>query len=76
MTFVPSDLWVRLLPAAPGSFDERVNSFTVEAPYHAQVDTFTVLTYEGRQLFVKGVQNVDEKNVDMVLFCEEVKTPA
>lgn len=76
VTFVPPDLWVRLVPSAPGAFDERVNVFTVESPYHAQVDTHTVLNYEGRQLLVKGVQVVDEKNVDMVLFCEEVKTPA
>lgn len=76
VTFTPPDLWVRLVPAAPGALDERVNVFTVDAPYHAQVDTHTVLNYGTRQLLVKGVQNVDEENVDMVLFCEEVKTPA
>lgn len=73
----PPDLYVAI--ESPAAQDERLAPGTVVSsatrliigPYHPQVTTQTVLTYNGRTFQVMGVSNVAERNIDMVLTCEE-----
>lgn len=73
----PSDLLVAI--ESPGGDDERLAPGTVvtastrivTGPFHPQVSTATVLEFKGRALHVVGVVNVDERDVQMVLTCEE-----
>jgi SPP1 family predicted phage head-tail adaptor len=60
---------------APGAFDEQKTTHIVTIRYHAQVTFNTRITHKGRHLYVRGIQNPDERNIDLVLLCEEVKTP-
>jgi len=75
----PVGAWVSIKPtlAANGRTTEHI----VEMRHHPQVSVDTRIVYEDsakpvgkrtRELFVKGVQNVDEMNDTLVLICEEV----
>jgi hypothetical protein len=76
VTFVPSGVKCSLERGAPGSFDEQKVTYQVRMRYHPQITFNTRITTEdGRQLFVRGIQNVDMKNVELLLLCEEVQTP-
>ena len=71
----PGSMFVEIRPAEPGIGDEDHVTHTVLAPWHEKVTTDTVLLWQGRTLHVLGVQNIEERNRDMVLHCHEVKTP-
>ena len=71
----PPTLFVEIRPAEPGIGDEDHVTHTVLAPWHAEVTTDTVLLWQQRVLHVLGVQNIEERNREMVLHCHEVKTP-
>jgi hypothetical protein len=74
----PPLLYVRIEPAV-GADAERVaagtvlsnTSYLISGPYHPQVTTETQLTYNGRTFMVKGIANLEERNVEMVLICDE-----
>lgn len=73
----PPDLIVAI--ESSGGQDERLAPGTVASsatriisgPWHPQVTTQTVITYDGRTFNVVGVRNDDERGRDMVLTCEE-----
>jgi len=74
--FSPSGVWVSVEPEAPTSFGERQITHRVGLRYHPQITLNTVLTTEdGRQLFVRGIQQVRLGTDRQVLLCEEVLTP-
>jgi len=75
VVFNPSVVFAAIRPVAPGAFDEQKTTHLVTIRYHAQVTFNTRITHAGRHLYVRGIQNVDERNTDLVLLCEEVKTP-
>lgn len=75
VTFTPSTVWAAIEPTPPGSFDEQRTTHIVTMRYHAQVTFNTQITHESRALMVKGIQRVEEKKDELVLLCEEVKTP-
>lgn len=75
VVFDPNHWWLSIEPAAPGEFDEQRVTHICRGRYHPQVTFNTRITHRGRQLFVRGIQNVEERNVEMVLLCQEVKTP-
>lgn len=74
----PSPVWAQIDPATPSAI-ERIAGNTVEAPithivtirFHASVTTRTRLVFGLRNLFVRGIQKVDEVGEWMVLSCEE-----
>jgi head-tail adaptor len=75
----PAVMWARI--GAPSAADlESVGMGTVVAQktelvtmrYHPQVTTQTVITFNGRRLAVTGVDNVQERNVELRLVCVEV----
>jgi SPP1 family predicted phage head-tail adaptor len=44
----------------------------VTIDYHPQVTTQTQVLFNGRTLHVNSVQNLEERNIELVLICEEV----
>lgn len=68
----PEYVWASIQPAPP-SDDGRVITHLVTIRYHAQVTVDTRILYGTRELFVKGVQNVNDQNVEMLLQCQEVQ---
>lgn len=74
----PPRIAAQIQPLEPSfSDDTRGQLSRVTIRYHAQVTLDTHMQWVDRTgrlrtLFVKGVQNVDEDNAEMVLFCEEV----
>ena len=67
----PSSVWASIEPFAPQNGD-RVTTHLVRMRYHAGVTLETKITFGSRQLFVKGIQNVQERNEELRLLCEEV----
>ena len=75
---VPATAWAFIEPLeSSGGDGTRLQLSRVTMRYHPQVTIDTRLVFadpvllRDRQLFVKGVQNVSDGNVDLVLFCEE-----
>lgn len=75
----PAAMSAKIAPATAADL-ERVAAGTVIAtashivtmPYHPQVTTQTRIIFNGRTLFVKGVSNPEERNVETVAICQEV----
>src|SRR5690348_10099799 len=73
----PATVWAQIQPVAAGD-NERSSFHQVVIRFHRQVTMDTRLVYadpvlgRDRELFVRGVQNVDEANREMRLLCEEV----
>jgi head-tail adaptor len=67
----PRDAWCQISPQGSLS-DTRTATHSVEMPYHSQVSIDTRILYNGRELFVRSVQNVDEQNTILRLVCEEI----
>lgn len=75
----PSTWWVEITPATVRSL-ERFVAHTIQAKathvvmgrYRADITTDTRLVFGTRNLYVRGVQNVEERNRELMLACEEV----
>jgi hypothetical protein len=79
----PEGAWVSIQPLSPGS-EGRSVLHAVTMRFHPQVNMDTRIVYLDpnretttnptgqRELFVRGFQNVDERNVELRLTCEEV----
>jgi head-tail adaptor len=69
----PKDWWCDIQPHEPFESDgERMTAHRVSGRYHPQITLDTRILYGSRELFVKGVQNVGDRNRELVLYCEEV----
>lgn len=75
----PSGVWCALRPQLGA--DGRTTQIVVEMLFHPQVTMDTRIVYEDpnkptgkttRELFVKGVQNLDEANIAIRCLCEEI----
>jgi head-tail adaptor len=68
------------IEAATAASLERVTAGTaltaathvVRGPYHPQVSTQTILKFNGRTFYVRGVNNREERGQDMTLLCQEM----
>jgi len=69
----PEYVWAALSPLSPGG-DLGAIQYLITMRYHSQVGFDTRILLGTRQFFVRGVQNVDERNVELRLACEEVVT--
>ncbi len=69
----PDTVWAAIEPLAPQNTGDRVTTHAVRLRYHPQVTLETKITYGTRELFVKGIQNVGERNRELRLLCEEVQ---
>lgn len=69
----PSPVFANITPGGPGdALDDRSTAHLVTLRYHPEIGLDTMLTYGTRQFFVKGLQNVDERNVELRLLVEEI----
>lgn len=75
VVFRPNRMACAIQPDSASSFDEDRKGHLVWMRYHPQVTTNTRLTYGTRELAVRGIRNVDERNEWLELRCEEVVTP-
>jgi SPP1 family predicted phage head-tail adaptor len=74
----PATWYVSIRPASARDL-ERTTAGTVTATathivhgrYHPQVTTKTRMLFEGRIFHVNGVANLEERDREMQLFCEE-----
>jgi SPP1 family predicted phage head-tail adaptor len=83
-TFAPLDppTWDCSIQAATLRDLERQIAGTIQASathlvrgrYHPGITTETRILFEGRQLAVQSVQNVEERDLETVLVCGEIKT--
>lgn len=69
----PSPVFAAIQPLPAGSGDQRSIFSLVTLRYHPQVSVDTIVTYGTRKLYVRNVQNVDERNAVMNLYCEEIQ---
>ena len=75
-TLKPDRVFAAIEPAAPGAFDEQKVTHLVTIDYHPDVTLNTrILTEDDRSLWVRGIQNVEMRNIELRLLCEEVLTP-
>jgi len=75
----PSPVWAAIQPASARDLErvfagasQATASHLVTLRYHAGVTTATRLTFGTRVFAITGVQNLDERNKELVLACEEV----
>ena len=68
----PTGVWAQIQPLPPQD-DGRVRGHLVTIRYHPQVNVDCRVRHGARDLFVKGVQNVDEQGAELRLYCEEVE---
>lgn len=77
----PATVWAEIRPATARDL-ERVVGATVQSSashlvrmrYHPAVTTQSQFRFGARVFNVTGVQNVDERNVELVIACQEVVT--
>jgi len=46
-------------------------TFVLTGRYHPQIDTQTTIRFQGRTLYVNGVQTPDERRIETIAFCSE-----
>jgi head-tail adaptor len=74
----PSLVKASIVPISPGA-DDRTTTHLVTVRYHPQITVDTRIVFSDpvkrrdREFFVRGVQNLDERNVELRLLCEEVE---
>lgn len=74
----PSLVKAAIVPISPGA-DGRTTTHLITMRYHRQVSVDTRLVFadpvkqRDREFYVRGVQNVDERNEELRLLCEEVE---
>jgi head-tail adaptor len=75
----PPTLWVSIKPATARDLERTaagtvtsMASHILEGDYHAGVTTATRVLFGSRVFSVVGVQNVEERSIDMALVCVEV----
>jgi head-tail adaptor len=68
----PSTWWATIEPLSPIASDEtRMQASRVTMRYHPQVTLDCFIKIGTRKLLVRGVQNIDDANRELVLFCTE-----
>lgn len=69
----PVYVWAAIQSFPPEATDgTRSRGHFVTLRYHPDVDIDTRFWFKGRELVVRGVQNVDERKVELRCYCEEV----
>lgn len=69
----PPKAWASIEPLPPGASEDRSIQSEVRMRWHPQVTLDTWIRFNGRDLRVRGVQNVGEDNTELRLICEEVQ---
>jgi len=75
----PEGVWAAIEPFPPGDSGGRAITHTVRLRYHPEVTLDTRVSYADarinrtRLMYVRGVQNVDERGDEMRLLVEEIE---
>ena len=71
-------IWASVTPAAASQVERGVagtaqvpTTHLVDLDYRTDIRTSHRVWFDGRALFITGIQNVDERKVTTVLSCEE-----
>jgi SPP1 family predicted phage head-tail adaptor len=73
----PMTAWVHVAPVAgvtegvSAQVERAAITHEVTARYHSGITQRSRLAFGSRYLYVRGIQNLDERNQVMVLACEE-----
>ena len=68
----PKGAWAQIQPLPPQD-DGRNRGHLVTIRYRSDITVEVCVFYGERQLFVKGIENVNEQNAELRLYCEEVQ---
>lgn len=69
----PSQVYAAIEPSQPGSFDEDKITHIVTLDYHPEITLNTrIRTEDDRDLWVRGMQDVEFRHIELRLLCEEV----
>jgi head-tail adaptor len=74
----PALVHAAIVPISPGS-DGRTTTHLITMRFHKQVTVDTRIVFSDpikqrdREFFVRGIQNVDERNVELRCLCEEIE---
>jgi head-tail adaptor len=76
---IPDQVWASIVPATARDMERVVANVAVQTTathlvrvrYHPGITTQTKVLYGTRVLYVTGIQNVDERNIELVLVCTE-----
>jgi head-tail adaptor len=76
----PPSAWASIQAATPRGLEKVTASVAVQAvathlvlmDYHAQLTVTSRVTYHGRHFQIHVIENVDERNQQLVLVCSEI----
>lgn len=69
----PARVWAAIEPAAPDAFGEDKVTHIVTTDYHPEITLNTrVRTNDERIFWVRGIQDVELRHLELRLLCEEV----
>lgn len=72
-TLSPDQVFAAIEPTAPGAFDEGKLAHYVTIDFHPDVTLNTrIRTEDDRILWVRGIQDVEFRHIELRLLCEEV----
>lgn len=72
----PPEMWAAIEPSSPGAFDEDHITHIVTIDYHPDVTlNARLITEDDRHLWIRGVQDIEMRHVEMRLLCQEVLKP-
>jgi SPP1 family predicted phage head-tail adaptor len=73
----PPAVWAEVRPVTGGEVARYGTSLAtcdtvVTIPFHAQITTQTQVTHKGRTLYVKRIDNPEDRDRESILYCTEV----
>ena len=75
-TMTPDRAWASIEPLAPSTLDEERIAMLVKMDYHPDMTlNVRIRTEDGRELWVRGMQDPEFLHLEHWLLCEEVLTP-
>jgi hypothetical protein len=75
-TLTPDRNWVAIEPAPPSAFDEEKITHLVKCDYHPDITLNTrIRTEDDKDYWVRGLQDIEMRHIELWLLCEEVLTP-
>jgi head-tail adaptor len=80
LPLTPPSMWAAIQPATPRGLEKVTASVAVQAiathlvvlDYHPQLTIESRLTYHSRAFQIHVIENVDERNLQLVLVCSEI----
>lgn len=75
-TVVQPQFFAAIDPGPPSAFDENKIAHLVTVDFHPDITlNCRLITEDNRMLWIRGIQDVEMRHVELRLLCEEVLTP-